>query len=103
MKKLPKIYQAGFNKKINNNNKKSCYVDQEVIHQESTKTPDITEALNEVFSGIGYPFNTPVLITTADKTYDTSLIAKTKTSLITIDNEIIKLSDITNIEIKKNI
>lgn len=103
MKKLPKIYQAGLNTKITNNNKRTCYVGQEALRQEDSKKTDITEVLNEVFSGIGYSFNTPVLITTPDKTYDTSLIAKTKTNIITIDNEIIKLSDITNIEIKKNI
>lgn len=98
MKKLPKIYQNNFIKEINNNRKK-CYVtiEKEPIIEE---TSDIT--LEEIFSGIGYSYNIPIIITTTKQKYITSLIAKTKHNLITIDNDLIPLSDVISIKRKKN-
>lgn len=100
MKKLPKIYQADILKEINNN-KKRCYVSVEspsIVIEESES--NIT--IDEIFSGLGYPYNIPLIITTNTKKYTTSLIAKTKKNLITIDNELIPISEIVSIKKKKN-
>lgn len=99
MKKLPKIYQNEILKEINNN-KTRCYVvtanELPPIQAESTIT------LDEIFSGIGYSYNIPIILTTKKGTYNTSLIAKTKKNIITIDNELIPISDIVSIQKKKN-
>lgn len=98
MKKLPKIYQTDILKDINNN-KKSCYVSLEPIEIRTDET-DIT--LDEIFSGLGYSYNIPLIIKTKKSEYKTSLIAKTKNNLITIDNEIIPISEVISIKRKKN-
>lgn len=108
MKKLPKVFQNNISKPINNN-KKVCYLKNEekeitteniIIQEESNQ--DITKILDEVFSGIGYAYNIPLEIKTNSKTYNTSLIAKTNRNVITLDNEIISISDIISINLKNN-
>lgn len=102
MKKLPKIYQGEFNKKIINN-KKICYVENinDAPEERSTKN-NVKDMLNEIFSGIGYSYNIPVIIKTTNQEYITSLIAKTKNNVITLDNEVIPISNIISIKKKKN-
>ncbi len=94
MRKLPKIYQNNFNKKIMNN-KEVCYLKNEDSRKEKQ---DIQEILIEIFSGIGYSYNIPVLIKTSNKIYETSLIAKTKNNVVTLDNEIIPINQIISIK-----
>lgn len=94
MKKLPKIYKNEITKNINNN-KEYCYL--ESIEE---KKENIEEKIASIFNGIGYSYNIPVTIRTKDKEYKTSLIAKTKTSLITLDNDTIKISDIISLDTK---
>lgn len=110
MKKLPKIFQNEFTKPINNN-KKVCYLKEEEdasINKLSSKVEednpisdefDIRTVLDQIFSGIGYSYNIPVTIQTKNKTYHTSLIARTNLHVITLDNEVIPISEIVNISI----
>lgn len=101
MKKLPKIYQGDFNKKITNN-KNACYLDldKETLEIKQDNT-DVLEIITEVFSGLGHAYNIPLIIRTKDKVYETSLIAKTKKHVVTLENVTIPIIDI--ISIKKNI
>lgn len=111
MKKLPKVFQNELKKTIKNN-KEVCILKNEEPKLEQIKieeqeespnnTQNITEILNEVFNGIGYSYNIQLEIKTNEKTYNTSLIAKTNNNLITIDNEIIPISSIICIKYKKN-
>ena len=101
MKKLPKIYQGDISKKITNN-KEICYLDTTIenLNHQPEKTNE--EIIDEIFSGIGYSYNIPLIIKTKNKKYNTSLIAKTKNNLITLDNEIIPLTEIISIQKQKN-
>lgn len=101
MKKLPKIYQTEFNKQINNN-RHSCYVENEPLRLNEDYIQDKNEVLDEIFSGIGYSYNIPIIIKTKNKTYDTSLIARTKYNVVTLDNDVISLNEIISIKKKKN-
>ena len=112
MKKLPKVFQNELKKTIKNN-KEVCYLKNEETKSEQIKIKNkkeetlnniqnITEILNKIFNGIGYSYNIPLEIKTNDKIYNTSLIAKTSNNLITIDNEIIPISNIICINYKKN-
>lgn len=100
MKKLPKIYQNEITKKIKNN-KTVCYLKEEPLDP-YTGIPTILEKIEQVFSGFGYSYNIPVIIKTTSKTYNTSLIAKTEKHLITLDNDIIPISEIIDFQITKN-
>ncbi len=102
MKKLPKVYQNEISKKITNN-KTVCYLKEEkegLRNSESSNTT-VLDQLNTIFNGIGYSYNIPVIIKTSSKVYETSLVAKTKNNIVTLDNEIIPISDILEIIIKK--
>lgn len=101
MKKLPEIYKNNINKKINNN-KKICYL-KNINNQveEIKENNNIEEILEEIFNGLGYSYNIPVLIETKNNKYETSLITKTKNNIVTIDNDIIPIKEIINIKILK--
>lgn len=98
MKKLPKLYRNNISKPIKNN-KEVCYLNKEEVRQMPTQS--IEETLSEIFNGIGYSYNIPVVITTKDKTYHTSIVTKTKQAILTLENEIIPRKDIIEIKIQK--
>ena len=102
MKKLKKVFKNEINKTINNN-KTVCYLKNEKVEEViEDSTVDVQSILDSIFSGIGYSYNIPVIIKTSSKTYDTSLITKSSLNVITLDNEVIPISDIISIEIKNN-
>lgn len=98
MKKLPKIYKNNIDKTIKNN-KEVCYLNRESV-VEVKNSFSINEVLNNIFNGIGYSYNIPVIIETDDKVYDTFLITRTKNNVVTLDNEVISIDEIKNITIK---
>ena len=87
-----------FTKNIDNN-KKVCYVRNK---EEQHTKEQVTAQLRKIFSGMGYSYNIPVRIKTKTNTYNTSLIAKTSTNVVTLDNDVIPIQEIEEIEIKKN-
>ena len=93
MKKLPKIYQNSINKKINNN-KNITYVSNKDNMEE------VKNVLNKIFTGRGYSYNIPVIIKTNNRVYDTSIVTRTKKNIITLEDDIISISEIEEIIIK---
>ena len=91
MKKLPSIYKNEINKKIKNN--------REVTYIKEEKQ-NINEIIDSIFNGIGYSYNIPLIITTKDKIYETSLISRNKKNINTLDNQSIPISEIITIERK---
>ena len=96
MKKLPEIYKNNFTKKIKNN-REVCYLRNEDVISTASNI-SIQEEINNIFSGIGYSYNIPVEIVTNKKVYNTSLVAKTRENVVTLDNEIIAIGDIKSIK-----
>ena len=96
MKKLPELYK---NESLSpkDNNKKSVKVEESVIQENN-----IYEELHNIFHGIGHAYNNPVTIKTKDKVYNTYLVAKTKTSIITLENETIPIEEIIYLKSNKN-
>ena len=93
MKKLPSIYKNEINKKIKNN--------REVTYIKEEKQ-NINEIIDSIFNGVGYSYNIPLIITTKDKIYKTSLISRNKTKINTLDNHSIPISEIITIERKSS-
>lgn len=93
MKKLPSIYKNEINKKIKNN--------REVTYIKEEKQ-NINEIIDSIFNGVGYSYNIPLIITTKDKVYETSLISRNKTKINTLDNQSIPISEIISIERKSS-
>lgn len=94
IKKLPKLYK---NEKINikSNNKNICYVERKDTIKNNS---NIREKINEIFNGIGHPYNIRVYIQTKDFSKETSLLAKNSEFIITIDKEKIPIDNIIKIE-----
>lgn len=93
MKKLPSIYKNEINKKIKNN--------REVTYIKEEKQ-NIHEIIDSIFNGLGYSYNIPLIITTKNKVYETSLISRSKTNINTLDNDSIPINEIISIERKSS-
>lgn len=93
MKKLPSIYKNEINKKIKNN-REVTYIKEE--------QQNINEIIDSIFNGLGYSYNIPLIITTKNKVYETSLISRSKTSINTLDNDSIPINEIISIERKSS-
>lgn len=110
MKKLPKIYQGDFSKKITNN-KKYCFLEnkqekEQLISPETNEeniSQEINATINKIFNGFGYSYTIPVIIKTKNKTYETFLISKTTDKIVTIENELININEIVSLQTKKNV
>lgn len=87
-KELPKVFQNKITKPIGNNDRVFYGVNKNV--RKSTTIDDLFKP-NEIY-------RTNVKITLNDKTIEKKIIGRTQNNLITIDNEIIPISDIVQIE-----
>ncbi len=92
MKKLPELYK-NLNTKLIDNNKKVYYMKED----RSVNTTSVEDELNSIFNSLGYSYNIPVELVTKTSTYHTSLVAKTKENVLTIDNQTIPIRDIVRI------
>lgn len=104
MPKLPRIYQNTIQKEIRNNEKvyygkSSNKISVEKVDRFETYQ-EIENLIDEIFSLPTYSFNIPLQIYTENKVYQTSLIAKANGKVITFDNDIIPINQITKIEKK---
>jgi len=88
-KELPKIFQNKFNKPINNNNR---VFHGEFRDVELHNTVDSLFRLNEIY-------RTNVRIKFKDGILEKKIIGRTKNNLITLDNEIIPISEIIEINV----
>ena len=96
MRKLPELYK-NLNSKPRDNNKKVYYMKEEI---RSNSKDSVKDQIEEIFNTLGYSYNIPVEIITKEKTYITSLVAKTKENVLTIDNQVIQISSIIQINRK---
>lgn len=104
-KKLPKIFANKIEKKIENNNKIYVSKNTEIKEvqpeiKQNTKSKTIHQKINEIMNSKKYIYKIPVKIELKDKTITTKIIGKNNSSIITLDNELIKIEDIKNIEIE---
>ncbi len=105
---LPPIFKVNNRKSPVDHNTRYVYATtKEEQHQEPVKEVledvSIEDKINAIFNTRGYSFNIPVEIMFAGKKIETFLAARTKNSLITLDNETIPIATITSLNIKKPI
>lgn len=87
-KDLPKIFKCQSNKSFNNNS--NCFYGEYRNKQEKVTVDDLFK-INEIY-------RTSVKLTRNNKTVDKIIIGRTQNNLITYDNEIIPISEITKVE-----
>ena len=83
---------------VNKNNQKSCEVEEKVINEDAVVDISVDEKIDKLFNTNGYVFSKNVEIVTNDKVYNTKIAGKVNNHIITLDNDIIKISDIKDIK-----
>ena len=106
MRDLPKVFKNKIDKKISNNetvyyggNNNNMISNNTNGNQVSKK--NITQKINDIFSSPNYIYKTNVEITLNDKITTKRIIGRNKDYIITMDNELIKISDIIDIKVQK--
>jgi len=106
-KKMPEIFQNKINKKLNNNEKVFYSATAKNDRQPNTNTDvntgiNIYQKINKIFSSPNYIYKAEVEIKLKDKNIKTKIIGRNKDFLITMDNQLIRISDILDITKKTN-
>ena len=94
MKKiLPNLYKGKVNKV--SKNQKETFINKE----EKKKKVNVDKQVNDIFSSPNYVYKADVsIITTTGETIKKTIIGRTNNSLITIDDELIDVSKISQID-----
>ena len=113
MKDLPKMYRNKIEKEIRNNekifstiyNNKKNVIENENRSNNQTITPKKTYTVEQkiatIFNSPNYIYKIDVVIITDTETKNKRIVGKTKTNLITIENEYIPINTIRDIYINK--
>ena len=111
-KKLPGVF-PGKVKKNSGNNKQVFYSEKEeknipVVGNNKKENPklknkkNINQKINEIFRSKSYIYKADVEISLKDETVSKRIVGKNNKYLITIENELIPISDILDIKIKQD-
>lgn len=104
-KKLPKVFANSIDKKLSNN--ETVYYERKEQVKEKGEKPkksiisesfNINQKINKIFGSSRYVYKADVDITLKDGKVSKKVIGRNKNELITMDNELIKISDIVDID-----
>ena len=100
MKDLPKVFHNKLEKQINNNEKVYYSSNRTSENNQNTNMSkkNINQIINSIFSSSDYIYKANVEIVLKDKKIIKRIIGRNKNYLITMDNELIKISDIVDIK-----
>lgn len=93
-KDLPRVYVNPINKEINNN--LDIYYKGRI--KEVPKNIDITKKINQIFASTSHVYKSKVRITTENDTFETTIVGKTGSDLLSLNGERIHINNIQNIE-----
>ena len=94
MNKLPNVFASPINKKLNNY--QDMYRSDKKVKSYNPK--DINKKINEIFGSLNHVYKSKVRITMSDGIKEEEIVGKTNINLLTIDNKLIKITDILDIE-----
>lgn len=104
-KKLPKVFANKVERKAGNNEDVYYSHGESAMNEDRTsstkpklKIKNVNQKINEIFSSSSYVYKADVKITLKDGTVTKRIVGRNATHLITIDNELIPLTDIVDIE-----
>ena len=105
-KKLPKVFANKIDRELKNN--ETVFYDRgskEIKEEEKNNrkgimndTFSLNQKINKIFGSSRYVYKADVDITTKEGKISRRVIGRNKNELITMDNELIKISDILDIE-----
>lgn len=94
MKNLPKLYKGTVSA---SNNRKVFYSKNDCLLEENKNNTSLVN-LDDLFKNNKYGYSEEIKIVTNKKEYVTRLVKKINDTVLTIDNELIKVEDIKKIE-----
>lgn len=111
-KKLPGVFANKIEKNFNNNEKVFCSfntnnvndrnsnlnIEKKVDNKNYKNALNINQKINNIFNSPRYVYKAEVDITTKEGLITRKIIGQNSTHLITIDNELIPISDIKDID-----
>lgn len=108
MKELPKMYRNKIDKELNNNSKMFSSITDSYTKIEKKDTYNnlkinnrnnytVEQKIYNIFNSPNYIYKIDVTIVTDSGTYNKRIVGKTKTYLITMDNEYIPINTIRDI------
>lgn len=103
-KKLPTVFANKIDKKLENNTTVSVTREDTVREEKEPKMvygKNINQKIQDIFSSTKYVYKADVIITLKDKKITKKVVGENANYLITIDNELIPISDIVDIEYQK--
>ena len=100
MKELPKVFHNKIDKKFDNN-RSVFYSNNTYEEDRSIDTRTVLQKINEIFSSPNYVYKANVEITLKDKKVTKRIIGRNKNYIITMDNDLIPISDIVDIRSTK--
>ena len=95
-KDLPSVYSNPIEKEIKNNTE---YYYGSLRSENNIKPKNIIQQINNIFASKDFVYKKKVRVTTIDETTDVTLVGRNTTSLLTLENKTIPISNITDIEI----
>ena len=105
MKDLPKVFHNTINKAFNNNDTVfySNIPDSKKLNNYTEKidSKNILQKINSIFSSPNYIYKANVEITLKDKKVTKRIIGRNKDYIITMDNDLIPITDIIDIKSTK--
>lgn len=104
MKELPKMYHNKINKEVNNNERMFTTMyrsKEEKKEHKIVNDKSIEQKIYDIFNSPNYIYKIDVVIVTDDNKVNKRIVGKTKTNLITIDNEYIPINTIRDIYISR--
>lgn len=93
-KDLPRVFVNPINKEINNN--LDIYYQGRI--KEVPKNIDITKKINQIFASTSHVYKSKVRITTENDTFETTIVGKSGSDLLSLNGERIHINNIQNIE-----
>ena len=100
MKDLPKVFHNKVDKKFENN-EKVYYSNKDTRTEVVEDSKNVLQKINEIFASPSYVYKANVEITLKDKKVTKRIIGRNKNYIITIDNDLIPITDIIDIRSTK--
>lgn len=93
----PKVFANPINKKINNS-QELFYENRGTKNEQQYSTNDVIRKINDIFNSSSHVYKSKVLIKTDKEITTCELIGKTSNSLLTLDGNTIRITDILDIK-----
>lgn len=100
MKDLPKVFHNKVDKKFDNN-EKVYYSNKDTRNEVLEDSKNVLQKINEIFASPSYVYKANVEITLKDKKVTKRIIGRNKNYIITMDNDLIPITDIVDIRSTK--